>query len=253
MRLWYLSNDDSESGEIISLTSQEQFDDTDRVIIKQKKNDEYEIKVLNNNNKILDTQENLKMIQNKEIINFSDSPSNYQINRYYIESSSKGCQFNLLSNNQIIENNQNIILNFVEKNNRNNKIDAKCTLSSDNEKNIPCTIDQEIKDKNCVLKDYVGSNSNGLFYIIQDKDIDNLQLNCFEDKSNNDKKTIIIIVIVICSVAVISIIAISVCCCKKKKVEEIPYNNIVRQFNSQRNILGNNSSVSNRRIKRNQS
>ena len=82
-------------------------------------------------------------------------------------------------------------MNFVEKNNRNNKIDAKCTLSSDNEKNIPCTIDQEIKDKNCVLKDYVGSNSNGLFYIMQDKDIDNLQLNCFEDKSNNDKKTII--------------------------------------------------------------
>jgi len=250
---FYLSNDDDESGEIISLTSQEQFDDTDRVVIKQEKNDEYEIKVLNNNNKILDTQENLKMIQNKEIINFSDSPSNYQINRYYIESSSKGCQFNLLSNNQIIENNQNIILNFVEKNNRNNKIDAKCTLSSDNEKNIPCTIDQEIKDKNCVLKDYVGSNSNGLFYIMQDKDIDNLQLNCFEDKSNNDKKTIIIIVIVVCSVAVISIIAISVCCCKKKKVEEIPYNTIVRQFNSQRNVLGNNSSVSNRRVKINQS
>ncbi len=51
------------------------------------------MKVLNNNNKILDTQENNKLIQNKEMIDFSNPDNNYKINEYYIESSSKGCQF----------------------------------------------------------------------------------------------------------------------------------------------------------------
>ena len=113
---FYLSLKDFESGEVITLTSQEEFDEEDRVVIKEISNDEYEMKVLNNDNKILDTQENKKMIENNEIIDFSNSSYNYDINKYYIESSSKGCQFNLKSKINISENYQNIILNFFEKN-----------------------------------------------------------------------------------------------------------------------------------------
>ena len=112
----YLSeNNEVVQGEILSLTSIEEFDESDRIIINKDKSHGYEIRVLNNNNKILDTQENKKMIENKEIIDFSEVPSTFTSNKYYIVSSSKGCHFNLVSKNQIEEENQNVILNFIEK------------------------------------------------------------------------------------------------------------------------------------------
>ena len=218
---FYLSLKDFESGEVITLTSQEEFDEEDRVVIKEISNDEYEMKVLNNDNKILDTQENKKKIENNEIIDFSNSSYNYDINKYYIESSSKGCQFNLKSKINISENYQNIILNFFEKNNKKNNVNAQCTLSSDNKNNILCFLEQEIENKNCLLKNYVGSSENSLFYIMQDKNIDNIKLNCFEQKYKNSKKIIIIVVLSISGIAVISLITVCICCCKNKKEEQI--------------------------------
>jgi hypothetical protein len=185
----YLSeNNEVEQGEILSLTSIEKFDESDRIIINKDKSHGYEIKVLNNNNKILDTQENKKMIENKEIIDFSEVPSTFTSNKYYIESSSKGCHFNLVSKNQIEEENQNIILNFIEKNNENKKISAKCILSKENKNNIPCSLNEDIVNKKYSLDSYVGSNKNGVFYLIQDKD--DFELNCEEEEENSDESFI---------------------------------------------------------------
>jgi hypothetical protein len=185
----YLSeNNEVEQGEILSLTSIKEFDESDRIVINQEKSHDCEIKVLNNDNKILDTQENKKMIENKEIIDFSEVPSTFTSNKYYIESSSKGCHFNLVSKNQIEEENQNIILNFIEKNNENKKISAKCILSKENKNNIPCSLNEDIVNKKYILDSYVGSNKNGVFYLIQDKD--DFELNCEEEEENSDESFI---------------------------------------------------------------
>ena len=52
------------------------------------------MKVLNNNSRILDSQENEKMIKNGKIADLTN-PSNYQINKYVIESVSTGCKYEL--------------------------------------------------------------------------------------------------------------------------------------------------------------
>ena len=227
----YLNNaNDIEAGNIISLTSEEEFNENDRIVVNEKPNEDYEMKVLNNDNKILDTQENKKKIENKEIMDFSKVPSEFTKNEYYIESSSKGCQFDLTSKNKIKENIQNIDLTFIEKDNKdNNSIKAKCTLSSENEKNIPCTLEQELEGKNYILDSYVGSNEKGLFYIIQDKD--GFQLSCSEEKSGKSYTGIIIGVVVAAVVIIVTIVILVVCLKKKKepKIETSEMNNMKKE------------------------
>jgi len=155
------------------------------------------------------------MIENNEIIDFSKAPTTFTSNKYYIESSSKGCDFNLVSKNQIEENNQNIILNFIEKNNENKKINAKCTLSNDNKNNIPCSLTEDITDKKYSLDSYIGSNENGVFYLIQDKD--DFELSCHEENSDKSKKTVYIIIGVVVGLIIIAIIITIIVCFNKKK------------------------------------
>ena len=84
---------------------------------------------------------------------------------------------------------------------------------------------------------------------MQDNNIDNIKLNCFDQKSKNSKKIIIIVVLSISGIAVISLITVCICCCKNKKEEQIPETITIRPFNSQRNSFNNYYSASNRRIK----
>ena len=212
----YLNNDNEiEAGKIIELTSQEEFDDNDRIIVREKQNnDYYGLKFLNNDNKVLDTQENKEMIEKNEIVDFSKIPSDYSINEYYIESSNKGCNFDLVSKTQIKEKNQDISLKFIEKNNKNNEINAKCTISSDNEKKIPCSLEQEIDNQIYILNSYIGSNEKGIYFITQD-DYE-LQLECKEEKSNK-KKIGIIVGIVVGFVVIIVVISVIVIYYKKNK------------------------------------
>ena len=230
----YLDNDnDVEPGNIVTLTSHEEFDNNDRVIINRQQSNEYQLTVLNNNNNILDTLENKKMIDNNEIIDFSDVNFDSTINRYYIESSSTGCSFDLVSKDSIKENNKDIYLTFIEKDNINNNINAKCTLSSNNEKKIPCSFEQSVDEKNYDLQSYVGSNGNDLFYIFQAKD--NYQLSCSDEGSNRLK---IIIYIAAGGVILLILIITLCCCCKKKKVETIDKNE-----RNKRNIINSGGKV----------
>ena len=63
--LYLNENNELEPGKIYELTSQEEFNNSDRVVVNIKSNSDYEIKLLNNNNKVLDYQENEKMIKNR--------------------------------------------------------------------------------------------------------------------------------------------------------------------------------------------
>ena len=222
----YLNNDNEiKVGEILELTSQEEFDDNDRIIVREKQNnDYYGLKFLNNDNKILDTQENKEMIEKNEIVDFSKIPSDYSINEYYIESSNKGCNFDLVSKTQIKEKNQDISLKFIEKNNKNNEINAKCTLSSDNEKKIPCSLEQEIDNQIYILNSYIGSNEKGIYFITQD-DYE-LQLECKEEKSNKKKIGIIVGIVVGFVVIIVVIIVIVIYYKKNKKAKKKENQNI---------------------------
>jgi hypothetical protein len=228
-----LDSDSSiQEGEINSFTSEEKFDDNDRVILDKnlEENSLYEIKTLNNNDKILDTEENKKMIENGTTMDFSDITSSESKikNIYTIKSISQGCEFNLISDSQIQENNQNINLNFIENDNSNNNISINCILSKDNNYNIPCHLDPEINNK-YFLESFIGSDKEGMFYIIPEKD-DSFQLICQnkkeeEKEEKNDKsKTKLIIIICAIGAAFIIIITIIIICCKKKKPVKVNYN-----------------------------
>ena len=228
-----LDSDSSiQEGEINSFTSEEKFDDNDRVILDKnlEENSLYEIKTLNNNDKILDTEENKKMIENGTTMDFSDiTSSESKIKTYTIKSISQGCEFNLISDSQIQENNQNINLNFIENDNSNNNISINCILSKDNNYNIPCHLDPEINNK-YFLESFIGSDKEGMFYYINPEKDDSFQLICQnkkeeEKEEKNDKsKTKLIIIICAIGAAFIIIITIIIICCKKKKPVKVNYN-----------------------------
>ena len=205
---------------------------------------------MNNNNKILDTEENKKMIENKEIFDFSEFNNNYNINKYIISSITKGCNFYLISNRAINEFNQSITLNFYDEDNINNNIDISCILSNENKYKIPCSLQKEIKNKNYSLDSYIGSNNESIFYIIQDNDA-NFQLNCInetgKEKENKSNKTQIIIIIVIVIVVLIVIGIIIYILYKKRKKENnndiYSNNNINIDKNSVRNDDENNNNM----------
>ena len=241
---------DNVSGNIATLTSKEEFEETDRIVVNKEQGDEYELYLLNNDNKVLDTLENKKKIDNNKVVDFSEINSDYPVKKYYIESSSSGCSFNLVSKDSIRESNKEINLTFIQKDDINNNINAKCTLSSDNEKNIPCSLGEEFEEKNYNLQSYVGSNTNSLFYIFQDND--GYQLSCSDEKKDKDKKIIIIAIAAGGAALLGIIITIICCCCKKKKVEKVhfPEKNFTIKETEENSFNNNNFDKKNKKNKK---
>ena len=222
-------------GDVFPLSSKEDFNDTDRIVIKELQDSEYGLKVVNNDKRLLDTEETKKMIENKEILDFTNNPPSIKV--FSITSASKGCNFELISKNLINIEEYNITLNFLEKNNINNIISAKCTLSVENQNKIPCALEEGINN-DYILESYVGYIKDVVFYILPETD--NFPLNCLseeneEDKSKKDKYYIIGGV----AAVIIVIIFIAVCCCGSKKTNEAVVNNnnsySMKQINYQPN------------------
>ena len=76
------------------------------MVEKIKNEEEFELKLLNDNSDILDTQKVEEQIK-KGGIDFSKVSNDYKINLYKIKYATKGCQFNLFSENVINENRKN--------------------------------------------------------------------------------------------------------------------------------------------------
>ena len=83
----YSDKDIIEPNKIFALTSEEVFDNTEKIIIIQE-NPEYKIKLLNNDKRILDTSENKKMIDDGKMPDLSKDNGN--INYYLIKSYTQG-------------------------------------------------------------------------------------------------------------------------------------------------------------------
>ena len=170
------------------------------------------MKVLNNNNKILDSQETEKMIKRGEIIDLSEITEDKAINYYIIESSTNGCEFNLISKSEIKEEKQDIILNFKDDNN--NNVNSICIISNENNNTIPCSLEKDV-NQNFILDSYIGSNDKGFFSIIQENNTQTFKLICKKMKKKESSKIPIIILIIIV-IMIILILIISTYRYKKK-------------------------------------
>ena len=176
----YINENEIGPGQIYELTSStDDFKKSDRIVLKQIQipNSDCEMKVLNDNYKILDTQENERMIEEGEIIDFNKDFKEIQINQYYIVgSSTNDCKLDLKSNTSIIGNNKKITLRFIEKDNKNSGISTECTLPKDNNI-IPCSLNSNI-DSNYNLDIYTDFIEKEIFYISPEKAEDNFNLVC---------------------------------------------------------------------------
>ena len=159
---------------------------------------------------------NFTKIANKEI-------NNYKIYQYKIEDISEGCNFNLKAN-KIINSNKNITLTFIESNQKSNNITAKCSLSSKNNNEIPCSIDIETSNS-YILKDFLDYNENETITIISNNKNSTYSIVCNNSEPKNFVKyykgkerslsALHIIIIICCFIAVIVIIGLSIILCNK--------------------------------------
>ena len=150
--------------------------------INNPKDDEIYIKkYLNNNKDYLDTQTSKKEIKNGIIPDYSTiyNKTDYIINKYKIISSTKGCNFNLICKDKINSTIKNINLNFLKNGNKNNKIKANCSLSTNNDYQIPCTLKEEANIyNNYILEEQYTGDENQTILITNDNNTSNLKLNC---------------------------------------------------------------------------
>ena len=219
---------DIKPGNILELTSIEKFDENDRIVINNNKDEHnsYDLKVLNNDNKILDTVEIKKMIEKNEIKDFSKDKTNIKINKYNIKSITNGCKFELTTNIEVKEQNKSVVLNFYKIDNSNSDMNIECLLNSDNNNKIYCYLLKELNETNYYFKSYIGSSNEGLFYIIQD--CQDFQLICQKEKEKEKEKgkknNVIIIIIIVAVIIIISIIIISVIYYRKKSKSNLNIN-----------------------------
>ena len=222
-----IDGNNAQKEKIYELTSEEKFNENDRIVVNKnfEKNSIYQMKLINNDNYILDTEENKKKIENGEADDYSKMiNSDYKITKYMIKSVTKGCEFNLISNIPIKENDENITLNFLENNSKNKILNINCTLSKENENNIHCLLEPEVKN-NYTLDDYSENNKEGIFHIIQE-DEKTFELVCESEKEKEiddgkkkklNIKIIIIIVCIIVAIIIVVVIIICCCCCNQKQ------------------------------------
>ena len=211
-----LYRDESESlavGKIFELTSKQIFPNEDTIIIDNKKTSQYEMKLLNNNENILNTKENENMISNGEMIDLSINKDFDAINIYTIASpSSLDCDFTLSSRTKILEEDTEINLRFTQRDNINNYVNAKCKLSGTNSQ-ISCTFSPKVNNYYC-LDSFIGISDQGIFYIEPEDSENYFKINC-EKKEDSNLATILISVGA--ALLGIIIVIIVIVCIKKRK------------------------------------
>ena len=214
--------------------------------------EDIEVKIANNNSELLDTQK-VKETINKGGVDFSNISDNgdddYIISQYKILSSSGGCDFTLISENKINQNNKNIELSFIETANNKNNITAKCSLSNGNGNKIICNLDKEINNY-YFLQPYLSSDEKETITIVQKDTNDYLSLQCdlietSTDQIEKSKKEgglstgviIGIIAGIIFVVIVVAVIIYMVKCGKNKKNDNTNFASKIKEYpNSSSNI-----------------
>ena len=169
---------DGNGDRVVSLISDNNFKEEKAVVEDLTNNKEIEVKILDNNVDVLDTQKVQETISKGGIdySQISQDSKDHKIYQYKISSATNGCEFSLISENEINEENKNIELSFVEVR-TNNHITANCLLSSKNNKNIVCSLDSDI-DNEYILEPFIFSDKTETITILQKNTSDYLQLEC---------------------------------------------------------------------------
>ena len=240
-----------EPGKIFELSqdvpqdNNDRIESVDKVVIIPKKTTEFEINFLNNDERILDTSENEKMINNNEMPNFANTNyNNYQVYNYHIESSTTGCNFDLISSERVQGSKQEIYLNFSEPWNSDHKLTSHCILSSQYGKKIPCSIGANI-DQPYNLNSYAGKSTGHIYTITPNQKDKEFQLVCkynsytnLKKKSRSISKGIIAMIIILSILFVGAISFVVGWFIRKKKVisKSVKYFNDSSVYDSNQNI-----------------
>ena len=182
--------DDYYDGNIIGLTSENDVNQNYKaVLVGADSNNGFEVK-LSNNEVNYDTEKVKESIE-KGGANYSEIASNpsHKIYQYKIASSTEGCDFYINSNEEIKNSSlKNIDLNFIEIDDMDSNITAKCTLSESNKNKIPCKI-RTIADNNYNLDPYIYSDKKETITITQSSSSKTLPLKCNANSINSKKNS----------------------------------------------------------------
>ena len=171
-----LENYDGKADKIIELISKEEFEEESMASLQNPKNNNYDIEIkLNENKNYLDTDKVKKEIQDGAI-DYNNIPPNYEIYHYSIYYVTNGCDFSLITLENIQIQTKNISLNFIETDG-DNIINAECELLNDNGNNIFCKLDKSTNN-NYILEPFIFSDNNKTITISQFDTNNYLLLNC---------------------------------------------------------------------------
>ena len=185
-----LPDDYYDDENIIGLTSENDVNQNYKaVLVGADSNNGFEVK-LSNNEVNYDTEKVKESIE-KGGANYSEIASNpsHKIYQYKITSSTEGCDFYINSNEEIKNSSlKNIDLNFIEIDDMDSNITAKCTLSESNKNKIPCKI-RTIADNNYNLDPYIYSDKKETIIITQSSSSETLPLKCNANSINSKKNS----------------------------------------------------------------
>ena len=185
-----LPDDYYDDENIIGLTSENDVNENSKaVLVKADSNNGFEVK-LSDNKDNYDTEKVKESIE-KGGANYSEIASNpsHKIYQYKITSSTEGCDFYINSNEEIKNSSlKNIDFNFIEIDDMDSNITAKCTLSESNKNKIPCKI-RTIADNNYNLDLYIYSDKKETIIITQSSSSETLPLKCNANSINSKKNS----------------------------------------------------------------
>ena len=164
------------------------------------------------NSELMDTGKVRSLIQAKKIPDCSKTKQSDIIS--LIMDEINGCDFDLLSDNDLSFSNDNLDLEFISDD-KTNTIKAQCDTTEDGINTIQCKIKDDANSKYS-LKNNIVSDSNKYIIISPIDDNDKFTILC----ENNKNRNLIIIVSVVCSVVVFAVIIIIICCIYKKKKDD---------------------------------
>lgn len=163
------------------------------------------------------------MISNGEMIDFSINKTFEKMNIYTIASSSSmECDFKLSSRTKILEDDKEINLKFIQRDNANNNIYAKSTLSSIDSQ-ISGSFNQNVNNY-YYLDSFIGLSEHGFFYIEPEDSKNYFKIHCQTKKKSNLAKILIPIFAVLLVIVVVIIIIV----CIRKRRNSFEYNPKIR-------------------------
>ena len=223
------TNEDSDGSENKMLTFSSdslegQISDTDEIrITDMKTNDndnDYTTKAVTDNNicslnfdkdsDLLDTGKVSSMIQAKKIpdCSLSSDIDLVSLNMDKID----GCDFTLNSETPVSFNNDNLDIELVSSENKDNMITANCDTKEDQIKSIQCKINDNVNNDYSLKNDLISESDK--FIIISTKDDnDKFKISC----ENKENKNLLIIIIAGSLIILLTIIIISCCIYQKRK------------------------------------